>query len=131
MGVFFVLVAYVAFFYYFFVGSTNYRWRALYGDGNYPEGEGYEIRGIDVSHYQNKIDWESLRNAMIKKAPVRFVFIKSTEGSSLIDENFKENFYQAREYGFIRGAYHFYSTKSSAREQAAFFLQKVHLEEGD
>ena len=49
----------------------------------------------------------------------------------MIDENFKENFYQAREYGFIRGAYHFYSTKSSAREQAAFFLQQVHLEEGD
>ena len=122
MGVFFVLVAYVAFFYYFFVGSTNYRWRALYGDGNYPEGEGYEIRGIDVSHYQNKIDWERLRNAMIKKAPVRFVFIKSTEGSNLIDENFKDNFYQAREYGFIRGAYHFYSTKSSAREQATLYI---------
>ena len=125
MGVFFVLVAYVAFFYYFFVGSTNYRWRALYGDVSYPEG--YEIHGIDISHHQGHIDWEELkdngmidwerlRNAMIKKAPVRFVFIKSTEGSNLIDENFKDNFYQAREYGFIRGAYHFYSTKSSARE---------------
>ena len=131
MGVFIILGTYVAFFYYFFVGSTDYRWRALYGDGNIPDGEGYEIRGIDISHYQEKIDWEQLRNATIKDAPIRFVFIKSTEGSNMIDENFKENFYQAREYGFIRGAYHFYSTKSSARDQAAFFLQKVHLEEGD
>ena len=44
---------------------------------------------------------------------------------------FKENFYQAREYGFIRGAYHFWSTTSSARSQAYFFLERVHLTDGD
>jgi lysozyme len=103
----------------------------LYGDPEYPNGEGFEIQGIDISHYQGVIDWEQLRNAMINKAPVRFVIIKSTEGSTLIDENFKDNFYNAREYGFIRGAYHFYSTKSEARQQAYHFLRNVQLEEGD
>ena len=49
----------------------------------------------------------------------------------MIDENFADNFYQAREYGFIRGAYHFYSTKSPARQQAYHFLDKVKLEPGD
>lgn len=124
-----VSIVYVWVFYYFFVSPTGFRWRALYGDQKYPEG--YEIQGIDVSHYQGEIDWSQLRTAIINKCPVRFVIIKSTEGASLMDECFYDNFEQARENGFIRGAYHFWSLKSSARDQAYFFLKKVKLEEGD
>ena len=124
-----VIVLYVFLFYHFFVGPTGFRWRALYGDAEYPEG--YEIHGIDISHYQGKIDWEQLKNAMIKGCPVRFVIIKSTEGSSQLDENFRENFNQVRDFGFIRGVYHFWSNKSTAREQAYFFLDQVHLTDGD
>lgn len=129
LGALSLVIIYIWVFNSFFVSPTGFRWRALYGDPNYPDG--YEIHGIDVSHYQGKIDWDVLRNAMIKKCPVRFVIIKSTEGSGHLDENFTENFYQARENGFIRGAYHFWSNKSKAREQAYFFLDKVKLEEGD
>lgn len=124
-----VMSLYVGAFYYFFVGPTGFRWRALYGDATYPDG--YDIRGIDISHYQGKIDWEQLKNAMIMGCPLRFVIIKSTEGSTRLDENFRENFNQARDFGFIRGVYHFWSNKSTAREQAYFFLDKVHLTEGD
>ena len=124
-----VIVLYVFLFYHFFVGPPCFRWRALYGDAEYPEG--YEIHGIDISHYQGKIDWEQLKNAMIKGCPVRFVIIKSTEGSSRLDENFRENFNQARDFGFIRGVYHFWSNKSTAREQAYYFLDQVHLTDGD
>ena len=124
-----VIVLYVFLFYHFFVGPTGFRWRALYGDAEYPEG--YKIHGIDISHYQGKIDWEQLKNAMIKGCPVRFVIIKSTEGSSRLDENFRENFNQARDFGFIRGVYHFWSNKSTAREQAYYFLDQVHLTDGD
>ena len=124
-----VIVLYVFLFSHFFVGPTGFRWRALYGDAEYPEG--YEIHGIDISHYQGKIDWEQLTNAMIKGCPVRFVIIKSTEGSSRLDENFRENFNQARDFGFIRGVYHFWSNKSTAREQAYYFLDQVHLTDGD
>ena len=124
-----VIVLYVFLFYHFFVGPTGFRWRALYGDAEYPEG--FEIHGIDISHYQGKIDWEQLKNAMIKGCPVRFVIIKSTEGSSRVDENFRENFNQARDFGFIRGVYHFWSNKSTAREQAYYFLDQVHLTDGD
>ena len=124
-----VIVLYVFLFYHFFVGPTGFRWRALYGDAEHPEG--YEIHGIDISHYQGKIDWEQLKNAMIKGCPVRFVIIKSTEGSSRLDENFRENFNQARDFGFIRGVYHFWSNKSTAREQAYYFLDQVHLTDGD
>jgi len=130
MGGLVVVAAYVWFFYYFFVSPYGFRWRALYGDASTPEG--YEIHGIDISHYQGDIDWEVLRNqGMIDKCPIRFVMIKATEGTDRIDPNFQDNFTQALEYGFTRGAYHFYSVHSPAREQADFFIQNVGLEKGD
>ena len=130
IGVAAVLAAYVYFFYYIFVGPFGFRWRALYGDVNYPAG--YEIHGIDSCHHQGDIDWEELRDkGLINETPIRFIMIKATEGATTVDENFKKNFYQAREYGFTRGAYHFYSVYSSARQQANFFIKNVKLERGD
>ena len=125
-----VLAAYVYFFYYFFVSPFGFRFRALYGDISYPEG--YEIHGIDISHHQGTIDWQTLKDeGMIDKFPVRFIMIKATEGATKVDENFEDNFYQSREYGFTRGAYHFYSVHSSAKDQAEFFIRNVRLENGD
>ena len=125
-----VIAGYVWVFYYFFVSPYGFRWRALYGDLSSPEG--YEIHGIDISHYQGNIDWEVLRNqGMIDKCPVRFVMIKATEGTNRIDPKFKYNFEQSLEYGFTRGAYHFYSVHSAARDQARFFIQNVELQKGD
>lgn len=124
-----LVVLYVWAFYAFFVSPTGFRWRAIYGDPHYPDG--YEIRGIDISHHQGIIDWDRLRNAMINGSPVRFVIIKATEGDKFVDENFESNFTMARENGFIRGAYHYLSLNSDARKQAYFFLSKVNLEEGD
>ena len=125
-----IVVGYIWFFYYFFVGPFGFRWRALYGTVNYPEG--YEIHGIDISHHQGHIDWDKLKDqGMINKFPIRFVMIKATEGSTQTDENFLENFHQAREHGFTRGAYHFYSVHSPAENQAQHFLSQVKLENGD
>lgn len=125
-----VIAVYVWFFYYFFVSPYGFRWRALYGDLSSPEG--YEIHGIDISHYQGTIDWEVLRNqGMIDKCPIRFVMIKATEGATRIDSKFEENFQQALEYGFTRGVYHFYSVHSSAEQQARFFINNVKLQKGD
>ena len=125
-----VVAAYVFFFYYIFVSPYGFRWRALYGDISYPEG--YEIHGIDISHHQGKINWQKLKDhGLIDQFPVRFVMIKATEGATRVDNKFKENFHQAREYGFTRGAYHFYSVYSTAEAQANFFIRKVKLENGD
>ena len=122
-------VGYSFLFYFFFVSPTGFRWRAIYGDPDYPEG--YRIYGIDVSRYQGTINWNRLRNALIDRLPIRFVIIKSTEGDSHIDTKFRDNFSNAKEHGFIRGVYHFWSNKSSARRQAYFFLAMVHLQPGD
>jgi lysozyme len=125
-----IVAVYVFFFYYFFVSPFGFRFRALYGDISYPEG--YEIHGIDISHHQGKINWQQLKDeGVIDKFPVRFIMIKATEGATRVDENFIENFYQAREYGFTRGAYHFYSVHSPAKDQAEFFIRNVELENGD
>ncbi len=125
-----VVAIYVYFFYYIFVGPFGFRWRGLYGDVSHPEG--YEIHGIDISHYQGNIDWPILREkGLINESPVRFIMMKATEGASRIDPTFKDNFHQAREYGYTRGAYHFYSVSSPADKQAAFFISHVKLENGD
>ncbi|MBQ9668942.1 MAG: glycoside hydrolase family 25 protein [Prevotella sp.] len=125
-----IAALYVWAFYYFFVSPYGLRWKALFGDVSYPAG--YDIHGIDISHYQGNIDWELLRNrGTIDECPIRFVMIKATEGSNRIDPKFEYNFSQAHEYGFTRGAYHFYSTQSSAKEQAEHFIRQVKLLNGD
>jgi lysozyme len=124
-----IAAVYVFVFYYFFVSPYSFRWRGIFGEKHYPSG--YSIHGIDISHFQGEIDWALLRNATIEDSPVRFIFIKATEGTNLLDENFNDNFYQAKENNFIRGTYHFYLPTESAREQARYYLKQVHLEPGD
>lgn len=124
-----LLVGYILFFYIFFIGPSSFRWKGLYGDIKYPEG--YEIHGIDISHYQGAINWEKVRNVELDDSPLRFIFIKATEGTDLMDDYFNENWYQARANGFLRGAYHFFSPKTPGKQQAQYFLRQVHLEDGD
>jgi len=125
-----VAATYIWFFYYFFVSPYGFRWHALYGEVNYPDG--YDIHGIDISHYQGAIDWELLRDqGTIDDCPIRFVMIKATEGSTKVDARFEENFNMARDYGFTRGAYHYFSTQSTASAQATHFINTVKLERGD
>ncbi|MBR4187673.1 MAG: glycoside hydrolase family 25 protein [Bacteroidaceae bacterium] len=129
LGGLLIAAAYICFFYYTFVSPFSFRWRAIYGTPTYPDG--YEVRGIDISHYQDRINWEKLRNATIGDAPVSFVFIKATEGEKMLDDNFNENFAQARRNDIIRGAYHFFIPGISPRRQADFFLHQAQLEPGD
>lgn len=124
-----IACAYAFLFYYFFVGPLSFRWRAIYGDA--PTPDGYEVRGIDISHYQDQVNWEQLRNSKVNGVPLRFVISKATEGEKMIDENFNDNFYRARENGLIRGAYHYYKANVSSERQARFFLKQVHLQPGD
>ena len=72
-----IVVIYVAIFYHFFVSPLSFRWRAIYGEPDYPSG--YDIMGIDISHHQDNVDWDRLRNASIGNLPVQFVVIKATE----------------------------------------------------
>lgn len=123
-----IAVVYIVFFYRTFVGPYSFRWKALYGNVTYPKGT---VRGIDISHYQDNINWDKLRNAQIQGSPVSFVFVKATEGTNILDENFNQNFFNAKKNDIIRGAYHFFSTTSSGKAQAKYYCKMVQLDEKD
>ena len=54
----------------------------------------WEVFGVDVSAYQGRIDWQDLR-----EQGVDFAFIKATEGSSLQDRYFADNWAAAQAAG--------------------------------
>lgn len=91
----------------------------------------YSIHGIDVSKYQDIIDWESVRAMQVENVKIGFAFIKATEGNGNKDRHFKRNWKKAREAGVVRGAYHFFIASKSGRTQAENFIGHVDLEPGD
>ncbi|HET7830802.1 MAG TPA: GH25 family lysozyme [Candidatus Limnocylindrales bacterium] len=60
------------------------------------------IEGIDVSHWQETIDW-----AKVKAAGKKFAFIKATESTDFLDNKYATNRAQAKANGIKVGAYHF------------------------
>ena len=77
-------------------------------------------RGVDVSAYQGKIDWDALA-----AQGVSFAYIKATEGSGTVDACFAANWTGARQAGIPAGAYHFFSFDSPAGTQAENFIAAV------
>lgn len=122
------LIIFVFLFYTFIVSPYKAVWRGLFGETVYPE---FTVRGIDVSHHNGHIDWQKVAHTDLGGEPPVFAFIKATEGLSLLDKNFNENFYQARNSGLICGAYHYFKPRKNALSQAEYFLHWVHLEDGD
>lgn len=85
----------------------------------------YSVRGIDVSSYQGNIDW-----AILSKQHISFAFIKATEGSTYVDEQFFYNYEEAQKTGIAVGAYHFFSYDSEGKTQAENFMNTVKPYEG-
>ena len=85
----------------------------------------WEIFGVDVSSYQGEVDW-----AVLASQGVDFAFIKATEGSSLVDRRFAQNWANARTAGVMVGAYHFFSYDSPGETQADNFIAQVPAVEG-
>lgn len=95
--------------------------------------------GIDISHNnQGPVVWDSLmvlvdrsgrtvRNIKEsrKAIPVKFVFMKATEGISMRDQMFKEYWKEAGERDIQRGAYHFFRSSKDGEAQARNFIATV------
>ena len=128
-----VVFVFVSGFYWFFIRPYAYRWKPCYGLKGYGicMPAGYQIHGIDISHYQGDVKWKMLEQTRQGQFPVSFIFMKATEGGDFADDKFVANFDSARAHGFIRGAYHFYNPKTDANKQADFFIRSVKLEPGD
>jgi GH25 family lysozyme M1 (1,4-beta-N-acetylmuramidase) len=95
---------------------------------SYPNGAATSIlAGIDVSHYQRKIDWGAVAGS-----GVQFCFIKATEGGRDVDASFKGHWQGAATAGLIRGAYHFFRPQAPVSTQADLFAHTLgELQPGD
>lgn len=82
--------------------------------------KGYEVHGVDVSHYQGAIDWE-----VLSQQNLDFAIIKATEGSTHVDERFLDNWQAAEQTHLALGAYHFFSFDSEGNRQAASYIDTV------
>lgn len=86
------------------------------------------VFGLDVSHYQEKINWDKVTTA---KHPIKFVFIRASMGIDGVDEQFDVNWKSCKEKKLIRGAYHYFRPNQDPTKQFALFKQRVILRKGD
>jgi len=96
------------------------RWRGLLLLPHEANPEQWEVFGVDVSVYQGTVDWP-----VLAQQGVAFAFIKATEGSTLQDRRFSDNWQGAAQAGIRTGAYHFLSYDSPGETQAANFISLV------
>ena len=107
------------------------------------------IYGIDIARYQHgkcrrpvAIQWNKLRITHVGKRgsqnvrgtadyPVSFVYIKSTEGTSVRNKFYMGDYAQARKHGIRTGAYHFWSVRKSGAAQADYFIKNTLFKHGD
>lgn len=71
------------------------------------------IHGIDISHHQRDIDWETIG----KNTAISFVYLKCTEGEDHVDSLYLKYLRQANEHGMKVGSYHFYRPKADQHLQ--------------
>jgi lysozyme len=91
----------------------------------------YRIHGIDVSKYQDFIDWGMVKDMRVGDVQMSFAFIKATEGLGNEDFFFKRNWKKSRDAGMSRGAYHYFLATKSGKAQAENFINSVELGSGD
>lgn len=94
---------------------------------------GYNVHGVDVSRWQDEINWNKLKTVSTDGDTIkfRFAFIKATEGILLEDPLFDDNWHAAKECKIPRGAYHYFLPGQDAKLQAKNFITSVDLAKGD
>ena len=88
--------------------------------------DSYEVHGIDVSHYQSAINWDT-----VAAQSIEFAFVKATEGLTHNDSLYCFNWDEMKRVGLKRGAYHFFRPRVSGEEQARNFCNWVEIATGD
>lgn len=83
--------------------------------------------GIDVSWHQKSIDWEKVAC----DDNITFVYIKATEGSTIVDPKYHYNIEQARRNGIKVGSYHYFSTLTPVKTQFANFSKTIDAHKQD
>lgn len=96
---------------------------AAYGDEDPVKIKGrqpgvFDVHGVDVSRHNRAINWSEL-----KKAGIKFAFIKATEGKDDRDPDFRKHWAGAARAGIHRSAYHFYYFCASPEDQARNYIR--------
>ncbi|MDE5938363.1 MAG: glycoside hydrolase family 25 protein [Lachnospiraceae bacterium] len=123
--------------YYFFpileeLARNTYDPDAFMADGDgvmhyYVDGERASRKGIDVSRYQDKIDWEKVADDEVDYAFIRLGIRGYTEGEILEDETFETNISGALKNDIDVGVYFFTQALSEeeAEEEAEFVIESI------
>lgn len=93
--------------------------------------EDYLLHGIDVSRYQQVINWRDVKEMQVNNIKIGFVFIKATEGIDKIDPQYRRNWLYAEKENIPKGAYHYFIASKSGKVQATNFIEIVKLHKGD
>ena len=78
------------------------------------------IHGIDLSHYQGDVFWETIGD----NSKMAYVYLKATEGGDHIDKMYQLNINLAHKYGLKVGSYHFFRPKTQLDKQLANFMEQ-------
>ncbi|MEN9730643.1 MAG: hypothetical protein RLZ91_1761, partial [Bacteroidota bacterium] len=78
----------------------------------------YEIRGLDLSHWNGRVLYDHLDS-------LDFVFLKVSEGDDRVDDTFEQHYEAFRERDIPVGAYHFFRFDVDGKEQAQHFLRQL------
>ena len=89
-----------------------------------------KIFGIDISHYQGRVEWGKLKK-INKETEISFIIMRAAVGEDDEDQEFSTNWYHAKKLNIIRGAYHYYRPDENSIKQADNFISIVNLEKGD
>ena len=87
------------------------------------------VPGIDVSHWQETIDW-----AQVAASGKRFAIAKATDGQSYVDPMYATNKAGAELNGLVFGAYHFARPDRTANDaviEADHFVDVAQLQPGN
>lgn len=85
------------------------------------------IHGIDISHYQGEVFWETIS----ENTKMAYVYIKATEGGDRIDSRYENNLLTAHQHGLKVGSYHFYRPKTPQELQLNNFVLQCRPSEQD
>jgi lysozyme len=83
------------------------------------------IGGIDVSSWQENIDWSSVPTSAVK-----FVFAKATESTDYYSNQFQKQHDGAKSRNIPFGAYHYLDPAADGKTQAEYFLEAIDGFEG-
>lgn len=85
------------------------------------------IHGIDVSHYQGRVNWDEVA----KDPKVNYVYLKATEGTNNVDDTYRYNFQECKRVGLKVGSYLFFRPHLPAKAQFDLFVSRVETKKQD